>query len=699
MRYTEARLSPFGELMLEDVDKLALTKPNFDESGTEPIDLASYFPNLLCNPSNGIAVGLATKFAPHYAADIYNAIIYILDQYIEEKEIDFNMLMRCVPAPDFPTGGIIINGSEMPEMYRTGNGAVTIRARYKIDKDNIIYTEIPYKVKPNDIIKSIVELNIPDIKDVRNETNLKDGLRIVVELKKGSSVDWVVNKLFKDTPLQTNYSVNMVAIVNGKPETNLSLERLLTYYIDNIIDVHSRHLQIKKSEITDKIFTVNTMLKAIANIDEIISIIKKSDDPINDMMEKLNLNEEEANYIYKLKLSSLSKASKNELDIKKAEYEESLKQINSLLNNKKLFLQDLVKKFDSIRTSKIFKNDTRRTTVVDVKKQNSLDVCDFIKNESVIVSYSNKGMLKATRPNEYKTNRRKAMGVKTKALREDEFIYNTLTTTHSNLLLFSDLGRCYLLPVHKIPINGKNGAFKSINNFINMDDNEHILSIVSATNDMIDQTVVMVTKKGMIKRIPIELLLKSRVSTVGTRAIVLAEGDKICSTSICKKNADMVIFTSSGKGLKINIDDESKPIKVSGKTSKGLLAIKLKNDEVVVNASVVDQDHSVVLVTSEGFGKRLDFKTFKSQKRYQTPINYMAKDKVGKIVACVIANDLDDLLITTKEGQVLRVAIKELKPLGRTSLGLKLINIKSNNDTVVSAAAIKNDEEEESIEL
>lgn len=701
MRYTEARLSPFGELLLGDVDNLADTKDNFDNSGQEPVNLVGYFPELLCNPCNGIAVGFSTKFAPHYAKDVYNAIILTIDNVINEKETTVDDLIDIIKAPDFPTGAQIINTSELKNIYKTGKGSVILRAKYKTEKDKIVYNEIPYKVSPNSIVSSIAALNISDIKDVRDESSSRNGIRIVVDLKKGANSEWIINKLFKDTPLQSNYNVNMVAIMDNKPVVNLDLKTIIDYYLNNISVVHNKSIVKQLNDINSRLTSVNTMLKAIQHIDEIARIIKEDEDPKNSLCANLQLEESEAEYILNCKLSSLSRASKEDLESKKTKYENESARLNTILSSLQNFLTDLKEKFISIRDSKIFKNDARRTELLDLNiNTKSLDIKAYTKKEPVVVTYSNKGMIKATRPDEYKTNRRNAMGVKNKSLREDEFICNMLTLdTHSELLLFSDLGKCYTLPVCKIPINNRNGASKSINNYINLEDDEHILSIIGMSDtesETDNRSVVMVTKFGYIKRIDLKLLTKARSSTVGTKAITLQDNDKIKGVNICGPNSDIIIFTSYGRGLKLNIDDDTKPIRMMGKLARGCSAIKLKDDEVVVNASVIDENRSIVLVTSNGYGKRLDYKAFKDQKRNQTPVIYMSRiSKVGNIIDGIMVNHDEDLMITTHQGQTLRLNIDDIKSTSRTAMGLKYINIKAENDHVISITAIRKEKEDE----
>lgn len=689
MRYTEARLSPIGELMIQGVDRLAENKSNFDNSGEEPRCLTTYFPNMICNPSMGIAVGFTSKFAPHYARDIYNAIILILEGKLKQKDVTEDDIIDIVKAPDFPTGGIIVNGGDMRRLYKEGHGSVLIRAKYHIDEktNNIVYTEIPYKVKPRDIVSSIAKLNISDIKDVRDESSLRTGMRIVVELKKTATPEWIINKLFKDTPLQSNYSVIMTVIDDGHPNVNMSLKSILEKYLCNVEWFHRKNIDLQIKDLSAQLVKIDAMLVAISAIDTLTKIIKESDKPVEDIMAALSVDKNQAEYIYNLKLSSLSKASKKELDAKKEEITKERERLLQILSTDETVWKDMIKTFRSVRDSKLFKDDVRHTEIQNIQIDNSLDMRKFIKKESVIINYSNQDMIKATRPDEFNTNRRNAQGVKTKTLREGEFITNVLTLdTYSDLLLFSDLGKAYMLPVYKIPINGRNGASKSINNFINLDENEKILSVVGVSEEMPDQTVVLVTRNGIVKRISLDLLVKGRISTIGTRAITLACDDKIRSVVVSNPHSLTAIFTTNGKGLMFDIED----IKCTGKNAKGVKALKLKKDEYVAGAVNVDKNHSIVLITNAGFGKKLEYKTFKLQKRNQTPVSYLANiEKVGHIVDGITVFKDEDLLITTKQGQILRIDINDMKPIGRTTAGVRFINIKAEEDSVVGISTVK----------
>lgn len=698
MRYTEARLSPFGELMLEGVENLSPTKDNFDNSAKEAITLASYFPNLLLNPTNGIAVGLATKFAPHYARDVYTALIQAITLEAQGDKITLEQLIELIKAPDFPTGAQIINAEAVKNIYRTGKGAVVLRAKYRMEKNNLVYYEIPYKTVPKKILERIESFNLEGIREVRDETSLQTGLRLVVELKKDTNVDYIVNFLFKHTDLQCSYHVNMAAIFDNRPNDNLSLDYIIEYYLLHLKQVHRRALENQQKELERNLFRVNTMLKAIDLIDEIVRIVRYEDEPVLEMQRQLGFTKEEAEYIYEIKLSAISKANKRDLDGKKEAYEQELAGVLQLLGNNVDFLQDLAAKLTGIRDGKLFKGDVRRTEILDVFDPDD-DPLKYVEKEPVVISiikYGNVELVRATKPVDYKVTGRKTMGTKVK-LRENEFIIETLSlTTHDNLLLFSNLGKAYILPVYKLPIVAKDGKGSAITNYLTLENEENIIAIEAVPQEIEDLSAVFVTSKGFIKRTSIELLTRSRSSKAGSKAIGLSEGDKIAAVAICHSNADICIFTNHGRGLKFNIDEPQREVRASGKTAKGVLALKLEQDELVVAAARLEDNSSLLIMTDKGWGKRLNKKNIKDQKRNQVPLNYMAKSKeLGNIVAVLAVKGDDDILVMTKQGQTVRLSVDAFKAVGKTARGLMMLNIKAQDDKVVSMSKVAQDPAEE----
>lgn len=693
MRYTESKLSPFGELMLQDVDRISETQKNYDGSIDEPIVLSTYFPNLILNGTAGIAVGLASSFAPHYSKDVYEAIEYIVRCMLDDVQIDQNQIIKYIKAPDFPTGATIINGSEMPSMYKTGRGRVILRSKYTIQDDSIVYTEIPYRANPASIVAKIASLNLSEIKDVRDESNNKEGIRIVVELKKNTNSDWIVNKLFKETDLQSSFSVNMVAILNDKPYANLSIDKILQYFIQNASKAYLKELKLDLEELNKKLSNVKTMLKAIDLIDEIINIVRNSDAPIDKLQSELGFLEDEAKYIYELKIKTLSKANDAALNAQKNSIEDEINHISNIISSKEIFLSTLLTRFENIKNSKMFAKDCRRTEITDI--DGNSDIRDFIKQETVIVSYTNKGVIKAIRPEEYKTTSRGSVGTKSSKLKEDECITHILTmNTHDDIYCFSSTGKCYSIPVYKIPIATKISLGKYISNLISLNEDETIVDIIGISRDeRKNKTIVFTTEKGYIKRLRFDDI-GNRVSTVGTRVISFVDEDKLKSAILCDASDEIIIFTSSARGLKFNIDDESKPVRPTGKNARGVRAINLTN-EVVIGAAKIESDKDLVLISSLGFGKRIKLKDIPTKKRSQTPVVLLKNiKKTGNIIGGLASSETDELLIATKHSLVVRIKASNVRMVGRNASGVKCVNLK-DNDFVVSISKIEKSEIEE----
>jgi len=708
MRYTESRLSPYGELMLEGVEELSPTKRNFDDSADEPITLSSYFPNLLLNPTIGIAVGLQTKFAPHYARDVYTALIKSIEAEARGEVLGLEELIAIIKAPDFPSRAQIINGEAVKDIYRTGKGPVTLRSRYKLEKNSIVFYEIPYKVKPRDIVTKITALKLEDVVEVRDESSLDNPTRIVVELKKGTDSRRIVNVLYRKTDLQCNYNVNMVAIMDNKPCDQMNLKTVVDYYLTNLKGVHRRGLENQKRALEDKLFVINTLLKAIDLIEEIIRIVRNEDNPVKELQLQLGFTKEEAGYIYQIRISALSKANKLDLDAKKAMYEAELARLVELLGDTVKFLLDIAKRLTELRDSKIFKDDARLTEITNLgEEENGLDEKSFVKKEPIIVSYSSLGLLRVSKPNEYRVTGRGTMGSTTK-LNEGEYLLQTMSiSTHANLLLISDTGRAFILPAYRLLRDGKALGPKSVNSFVVLEKekNEKIIMISSIPEEQEGLSVVFVTSNGLVKRISLEQLLKSRGSRLGSRAIGLERDankqivDRIAGAAIIRENAELCVFTSLGRGIRFNVDEPGKEVRCSGKTSRGVIALKLADEqkEKVVAATKLAEASSILLITSMGIGKRLNQKSLKQQKRGQVPILYMPRIKaVGEIVSAIAVSGLDNIMIITKQGQTLVTPLEGFSTVSRTAQGNIMINIKKEGDQVACMNTVVSESNQDS---
>lgn len=681
MRYTEARLSVYGELMLEGVDKLSDKQPNFDNSAEEPITLSSYFPNLLLNAQRGIAVGLATRFAPHYARDVYTALIKCIELEIKGKDFSIEDIVSIIKAPDFPTGAEIINGNEMLDIYKTGHGTVMLRSKYRIEKDLIVFYEIPYKVTPKSILEDIVKLNLEDVKDVRDESSLQNGLRIVVELKKSSEAEFVVRKLFKDTKLQCGYSVNMTAIMNDRPVADVNIKDLYDYYLGNLKKTHYKSKEIAKKEFTDKLFVVETMLKAIGCIEDIIRIVRYSDEPLEDMQLKLGFTQSEAEYIYNIRISSISKANRLDLEKKQSDYKNEIVELDNLLANYSVFLKDLSSKLKEIRDSKLFKNDCRRTEISVVEGYNEFSVKDVVKKEQIILTYSNFGFVRISKADEYKVIGRYCVGSRTK-LREDEHIVESIAlTTHDDLFMISNFGRSFKMPVYKIPVGNKNSLGKSINSFLNLEEGEEIVFFKSLNNIDADLSVVFVTSKGYIKRIRFDEAVSSKHSLRGINVLPLLEGDKVVSVQLAGADMGLAVFTDKGRGIVFNLDDGKDSVRFSGRQAKGLKCIRLLEDETVISGSLLDSK-GILLVSSKGYSKYVLKCNFKIKKRNQVPVRFMPED-AGRIASAISYDGKSNIYIITVKGQNILLDSEDFVGLSRIARGVKMIKLKDPDDEVV----------------
>lgn len=682
MRYTEARLSPFGELMLEDVAKLSPTKDNFDNSTQEAVTLSTYWPNLLCNPCNGIAVGLATKFAPHYAKDVYTALITTIEQNAKGRDISLDELIDIIKAPDFPTGAQIINGDELRKIYTTGKGSVALRAKYRMEKDNIIFYEIPYKVTPKSILEDIAKLDLSDIKDIRDESSLMNGLRLVVELRKGSNSEYIVNRLFKDTGLQSNYSVNMVAILGNRPKADLNLKDIVEYYLDNLKRVHRRSKELARRELLEKLFVVNTLLKAIDLIEEIIRIVRTEDEPIKAMMEQLGFTKEEAEYIYEIKIRALSKANKLDLDKKKAAYEKELARVEQLLSSNQAFLKDLAKQLAAIRDGKLLKDDVRRTEILTTVEEKELDMKSFVKKEEVDVFFGSRGSLKVTKADSRSKTEPK--------LREEEYLVQTESlTTHDDLLLITNMGRAYILPLCKLPIVTRAAQPKPVSSYLSFDNEEQVVLLqplaadrnVSETDEQ--RALVFVTAQGVIKRVKVSDAAGGSTQQAGVRVMLLDEGDRIVSAELCEENSRVLLFTSKGRGLLFNVDDEKAPVRIMGKAARGVAAIELMDQERVLRAAVVQENFSVLILTVNGLGKRIESRVFKLQKRRQAAAMYVRKsDEVADVLILPEEKGERSVFAATSKTKGSVISTDAFPLLARTVAGKPVLRLEDEDRAV-----------------
>lgn len=708
MRYTEAKLSKYGQTMMDNINKNTVDFiPNFDGEEREPIVLPSLLPNLLVNGSSGIAVGMATSLAPHNINDIYNALGYIIDCTKEQEIVDIEEIINIVQAPDFPTGGTIVNIDTVKEAYKTGEGKVTIRGIYEVDDNgNIVITEIPYKVNKARLVEKIDSLSrpvkekgksdkpavIPSIKEVRDESD-KNGIRIVVTLKKDANPQLVINNLLKNTDLQTNFSINNTVIINGEPKV-LNIYELLNQFLIHSANVIVRRTQYDINKAEKRLNIVNGMITCLQDemLNRVISTIRTSDDEIAALI-ALGFNEAQAQHIAEMKLKTLKRTSLDKITNEKNEIEVKLSSWYSIINDNNVLLDRMKFEFEELRSQF---SDDRRTTISNISS--SINEEDLVKDEALVITITDTGLIKSVSENEYNTQKRGGKGTKAANTKEDEIIkYMFTTNSKDNIMFFTNLGKVHLLKAYKIPKSNKGARGKSIYNFLSLDteNGEHIVNVIAADTKDTSKSLLLATKNGIIKRLPLDKL-STRLSV--TKIIEFREGDSLTAVLLVSEGDQVILNTARGLSLRTTVDEQS--IRPMGRTATGVTGMKFKNEnDYVVDMSLCDKTHLFTL-TESGLGKKSCMEDFTVQKRSGKGItSHKVTDKTGTIIAATTVNDNDDIFIVTQQGLMIRVKSSDISVTGRSASGVKLINLNEGDAIVgISVSAFNNDNDNETIE-
>ena len=665
-RYTEARLSKLTEdgmlqgLKKNNVDFI----PNYDETTEEPIELPSIFPNLLCNPNSGIGVAIACSWAPHNLGEVAAAI----NQYLIGEE-------PTLPGPDFPTGGIIINSKDIPAIMRTGHGSVKIRSKYEIDKQKIIFTEIPYGTTIEGLMTEIGEISdskeIEGIDNIRDESN-KKGVRIVIECDKGINPVSIVNKLFAKTNLQSSFSYNQVALVDKVP-TELNLKDCIKIYVDHNIDCITRETKFDLDKAIDRLEIVNGLLRALEDIDNIIALIKDSENATaakENLIKKYQFTENQAKAILAMRLSSLAKLEKVELEQEAKELENKIKDLKDILANEnrqkdilKSRLTDLVKKY----------GDARRTELTHIEVKPEDKIIEEVTPEDCVVILSQTGDIKRVPKNSFKVQRKNGKGVKTK----DDVIMSTISTnTIDNLLLFTKKGKMFKIIVDEVPVGTNASKGAHVGTLINMDQDDEVIAITSLARSNTAKFVAFFTKQGLMKKTFFDEYTKVKRST-GIAAIKLNEGDSIANVAFIN-DENVLIITKNG----MSIHFESKKVNPIGRIAAGVKTIKLdENDEVVVGIPISSENDIIGIFSSKGYGKKTSIKEFTVQGRGgKGLVIYRPSVVYGNIVGAAVISDKDIILLSGQPNSIC-IAATDLPLLTRTSFGN--IMVKSNISSVV----------------
>ncbi|MBS7320975.1 MAG: DNA gyrase subunit A [Myroides sp.] len=698
MRYTEARMKKISEEILADIDKETVDfQLNFDDTLEEPKVMPTKIPTLLVNGASGIAVGMATNMAPHNLTEVVNGTL----AYIDNNEIEIDELMQHIKAPDFPTGGIIYGYEGVKEAYKTGRGRVIMRAKANFEevdgRECIIVTEIPYQVNKAEMIKKTAELvndkKIEGISTIRDESDRK-GMRIVYVLKREAVPNIVLNMLYKFTQLQSSFSINNIALVNGRPQL-LNVKELIHYFVEHRHDVVTRRAEYELRKAQERAHILEGLIIASDNIDEVIQIIRSSknaDEARERLIERFSLSEIQARAIVEMRLRQLTGLEQEKL---RAEYDEIMKLIahlQELLASKEMRMNLIKEELTEIRDKY---GDERRSTIEYAGGEMNIE--DLIADEQVVITISHAGYIKRTPLTEYKTQNRGGVGQKSAGTRDQDFLEHMyIATNHQYMLFFTQKGKCFWLRVYEIPEGSKQAKGRAIQNLINIENDDKVKAFI-CTQDLRDEEytnnhfIVMCTKQGQVKKTALEQYSRPRQN--GINAITIKDGDELLEAKLTDGNSKVLIAAKNGKMVRF---DESKT-RPMGRTASGVRGIRLadENDEVIGLVTVSDLESEILVVSENGYGKRSPLEAYRETNRGGKGVKAMnITEKTGALISIGAVTDNDDLMIINKSGLTIRLRVSDLRIMGRNTQGVRLINIKGN-DSIAAVAKVMRDEDEE----
>jgi DNA gyrase subunit A len=696
MRYTEARMRKISEDLMADIDKETVDlQLNFDDTLKEPTVLPTRVPNLLINGASGIAVGMATNMPPHNLTEVVDGTV----EYIDNNDITIEELIKTIKAPDFPTGGTIYGYDGVKEAFMTGRGRIVMRAKAIIEEVNgrecIIVTEIPYQVNKAEMIRKTAEMvndkKLEGISNIRDESD-RNGMRIVYILKRDAIPNIVLNKLFKYTSLQSSFSVNNIALVNGRPQM-LNLKEMIHYFVEHRHDVVVRRTTFELRKAEERAHILEGLIIASDNIDEVIAIIRASENPDAaraNLIKKFELSEIQAKAIVEMRLRQLTGLEQDKL---RTEFDELMKTIADLKDilDKKDRRMEIIKA--ELLEVKNKYGDDRRSTIEYAGGDLSIE--DMIPDEKVVITISHAGYIKRTPLAEYKTQNRGGVGQKASTTREEDFLQDLFVgTNHQFMLFFTLKGKCFWMRVYEIPEGSKTAKGRAIQNLINIEQDDKVMAFI-CTQDLKDEDyinshyVIMATKKGQVKKTSLEQY--SRPRSNGINAITVREGDELLEAKLTNGNSHVVLAVRSGKAIRFE-ESKTRPM---GRGASGVRGIKLADasDEVVGMVSVNDMDANILVVSENGYGKRSSLEDYRVTNRGGKGVKTISiTEKTGKLVSIKTVSDSDDLMIINKSGIAIRMEIAVLRVMGRATQGVRLINLKGD-DTIAAVAKVMKDEE------
>jgi DNA gyrase subunit A len=700
MRYTEARLDALGDEMMTDLDKETVDfVPNYDETTEEPTVLPSPFPNLLVNGSAGIAVGMATNVPPHNLREVVDALIWTIEASysatpptVAERQ---RKLLELVPGPDFPTGGYIVGRSGIQQAYLTGRGSVIMRAKAEIevskkgDRQSIVVNAIPYQVNKAKLIERIADLvrekTLEGISDIRDESD-RDGMRIVIELKRGEVGDVILNNLYKQTALQSSFGIIMLAIVAGRPRI-LTLSELIDNFIEFRRDVVRRRTEFELRKAEARAHILEGLRIALDHLDAVIALIRAAKNPPEareGLITQFGLSQIQAQAILDMQLQRLTGLERQKILDELADLVKQIERLRAILSSDKLLMEIVVRELRDVRDQY---GDDRRTEIL--AESGEFRIEDLIAEEDMAITVSNTGYIKRTAITNYRNQRRGGKGRIGMRTREEDFVSHLfVASTHAYIMIFSDRGRAYWLKVHEIPDVGPDGRGKAIANLVSMEEGERIAALLTVKEFEENKFVVMGTQRGVIKKTELSAFSNPRAG--GIIAMGVEEGDSVIAVAISDGNGEVFIGTRSGMSIRFPETD----VRSMGRTAYGVRGITLRDDDQVVAMEVLGPGGTILSVTEQGYGKRTELDEYRVQSRGGIGIiNIQTSDRNGKVIGIAQVHDDDELMLITQQGKILRMASKGIRTIGRSTQGVKLIDIEGDDRAVSIARLAERDDE------
>ena len=697
MRYTEAKMNKIAAEMLRDISKNTVDFiPNFDGEEKEPVVLPSRYPNLLVNGSSGIAVGMATNIPPHNLGEVIDGTIMLIDNP-EATVLD---LMTIIKGPDFPTGATIMGKAGIRAAYETGKGRVVVRAKAEIEEENnrhrIVVTELPYQVNKAKLIENIADLvkdkKIVGISDLRDESD-REGMRIVIELKKDANPNVILNLLYKHTKMQDTFGVIMLALVNNEPQI-LNIKEVLGHYIEFQKEVVTRRTVFELNKAEARAHILEGLRIALDNIDEVISIIrssKTSEIAKNTLMDRFGLSERQSQAILEMRLRRLTGLERDKIEEEYAELMKQIEYLKSILNSEEKLLSVIKEELTEIKRRY---GDDRRTTIEKV--MNEIDIEDLIQEEDVVVTLTHSGYIKRISADTYSAQRRGGRGIQAMSTKEDDFVEHvSITSTHSDVLFFTNKGRVYKLRAYEIPDAGRTAKGTNIINLIAIEQDERIETVLTIRDDVNEGFLFMATKQGLVKKTHLSEFKNLRKN--GLIAINLRDGDELLKVKVTRGDAKIIIVTQDGNAIRFDEGD----VRPMGRTASGVRSINLRKNDIAVCMDIAVEDEDLLVISENGFGKRTPVTEYKVQRRGGTGlITYKLSEKTGKVIGATVCKVEDELMLINTSGVAIRINVSDISVTSRSAMGVTLMRT-SEEEKIAAIAKISggNEEKEEQLVL